>query len=78
MKFDEFKEKVKKEIQEYFQDQCEIRIEKIVNNDGVLKTAMYLKRADQNVSPVCWLNDEYSHFKKEGEDQSAWFSCSKR
>ena len=78
MKFDEFKEKVKKEIQEYFQDQCEIRIEKIVNNDGVLKTAMYLKRADQNVSPVCWLNDEYSQFIKEGEDQSAWFSCIKR
>lgn len=65
MNFDEFTEKVKKEVEE--RTGLETRLETVPKNNGITLTALIIKDAGANTSPAIYLDSCYEEYQRKND-----------
>ena len=62
--FENFTKIVEQKVKDRLEG-CEIGIEMVPKNNGVLKTALIIRNPDANAEPCIYLEEYYNHYRKE-------------
>ena len=63
--FENFTKAVEKKVKDRLEG-CDIGIEMVLKNNGVMKTAIIIRKPDDNAEPCIYLEEYYKQFLKEG------------
>lgn len=63
MKFESFKDVVKKEVENRVGENCTVNVKDTAKNNGVILSGLTVKSEDSNIAPIIYLNDYYQLYE---------------
>ena len=62
MDYDTFKSEVIKSVRDRLEDECQVMVQEVTKNNGVILDGLVLKRKQSEKAPVVYLNNYYQQF----------------